>query len=220
MGSPANQPSSRNQEPPPGGTARVFDLRFPWRRKEALRPRVGDLALEGHTCREIAAMVRLGKTTVHRWLQELQRERRGRLADTAEMIATAVARYDAIYREAMDAWRTSKAEKQVQTIEDIESAVADGRGSKQKRSLRTECRPGDVAFLAQARGAVDAICKLVPRSPQRDNALAGPDCGLLARDAAEEDDLRPTGADQGLDNAEVPQAEYVLALSDIRAECE
>ncbi len=46
------------------------------RRKEALLMQVRDMALEGHSCLEIGARLVLGKSTVHRWLQEMRRERR------------------------------------------------------------------------------------------------------------------------------------------------
>ncbi len=77
------------------------------------------------------------------------------------MISNAVARYDSIYREAMQAWRNSKADKEVQIVEDTDT-VGSGGGSKTKKSVRTERHAGEIAFLAQARGAVDAICKILP----------------------------------------------------------
>jgi len=145
----------------------------PRRRKGILLPQIGDLALEGHSCREIAVRLGVGKTTVHRWLQELGEECRSKVADAGEMIANAAARYDSIYREAMEAWRNSKAEKQVRMVEETEAA---GSGnSKKKRSIRTECRAGDAAFLDKAKRAVDAFCKLVPREALRQSKVAAPE---------------------------------------------
>jgi hypothetical protein len=131
----------------------------PLRRKGALLPQISQLALEGHSCREIGARLGLGKTTISRWLNELRLERRTSLLDDTGMIVNTIARYDSIYREAMEAWRNSKADKEVRLVEDTEAA-GKSAGSKTKKSVRTERRPGDIAFLTQARSAADAICKL------------------------------------------------------------
>jgi len=128
--------------------------------KGTLLPQISQLALEGHSSRVIGAQLGIGKTTINRWLNELRLERRSNLVDATGMIANAVARYDLIYREAMEAWRTSKTDKEVRLIEDTEAA-GNGGGSKKKRSVRTERRPGEIAFLNQARDAADSICKLV-----------------------------------------------------------
>ncbi len=132
-----------------------------FRRKEALRTQVRDLALEGLSCVAISGRLALGKSTVHRWLQEMRQECRTKVADSAEMIANAVARYDSIYREAMQAWRNSKCDREVRIVEDIDSVGKDGE-SRTRKSVRTERRVGEVAFLAQARCAVDSICKILP----------------------------------------------------------
>ena len=63
----------------------------------------------------------------------------------------------------MEAWRSSKADKEVCVVEDTEG-VGSGSGSKKKKSVRTERQAGNIAFLAQARGAADAICRLVTLS--------------------------------------------------------
>jgi transposase-like protein len=131
------------------------------RHKQVLLTQIRDLALEGYSSQEIGARLGMGKSTVHRWLQEMRQECRTSVADATEMISNAVARYDTIYREAMQAWRNSKADKEVQIVEDTD-AVDSGSGSKMKKSVRTERRAGEIAFLAQARGAVDAIFKILP----------------------------------------------------------
>ena len=38
----------------------------PCRRKATLLPQINQLALEGHSCREIGARLRIGKTTINR----------------------------------------------------------------------------------------------------------------------------------------------------------
>jgi transposase-like protein len=135
------------------------------RRKEALLPQINNLALEGHSCREIGARLGVSTTTVHRWLQKLRQESRSKVADSGEMIANSVARYDAIYREAMEAWRSSKADNEVRRSENTEAA--EEGGLKKKKSMRTKNQRGEIAFLAAARSAVDAICKLVARGRGR-----------------------------------------------------
>ncbi len=155
-----DQPPTDDQQPPPPQVSRKNSRRSALRRrKHALLPQISQLALEGHSCRVIGARLGIGKTTISRWLNELRLERRSNLVDATGMIANAVARYDLIYREAMEAWRDSKSGKEVKFTEDTE-ASGNG-GSRKKKSIRTERRPGEIAFLAQARGAADAVCKLV-----------------------------------------------------------
>ncbi len=158
---------------------------LPRRRKETLLPQINDLALEGHSCREIAARLGLCKSTVNRWLQELRQERLANVADSAEMIAVALARYDALYREAMEGWRRSQTDKEVRRSEETETA----RGSKKKRSVRTENRAGNPAFLARAQGAVDGLCKLLTRIGPPQSKVEAPDGEPIPAEALEEDDL-------------------------------
>ena len=167
MVTPGEQATADEEQAPLFRAERVNTLFLaPRQRKEFLLPQVNDLALEGRSCREISKILGVDKTTVHRWLQELRGEGRRKVADAGEMIAVAVARYDAIYREAMEAWRRSKVDKHVRLVEESE-ANGSVRGPKRKESLRTEGRAGDVAFLAEAKGAVNAICKLLPREALR-----------------------------------------------------
>ena len=186
MCSTAEKPTPGDRQPPLGHAVRVNDLLLaPRRRKGPLLEQIRDLALEGHSCREIGARLMLGKSTVHRWLGELRRDNRRKVADAGEMIANAVARYDSIYRAAMDAWRNSKMDKEVRFVEDSEAPS----GSKKKKSVRTEGRAGDVAFLTKAREAVDAICKLLPRGAQRPSKAEASNRVPLALDDVTENDL-------------------------------
>ena len=160
MDSQDEKPTSDNQQPSPSpGASENGQPAVPRRPKSTLLPQISDLALEGHSCREIGRRLGIPRSTVNRWISELQRQGRNQVVDTSQMTATAVARYDMIFREAMQAWRGSKADKEVRFLEDTE---AEGNGSKRKRSVRLERRAGEITFLALARGAVDAICKLVP----------------------------------------------------------
>ena len=131
----------------------------PRRRKDSL-PQIHDLALEGHSCREIAARLGVSKSSVNRWLQELRQECRAKVADSAEMVAVTYARYEAIYREAMEAWRRSQADKEVRLVEETATAG----GSKKKRSVR-HGKPGGRPGLSD------------PGPSRRGRDLQAPDAG-------------------------------------------
>ena len=159
-----------------------------------MRAEVRELALEGHDCREIGARLGLGKSTVHRWLHELRGESQSNVADADEVIANSAARYDTIYREAMEAWRNSKGERQELLVE-VTETDGEGGSSKRKRSVRTERRAGEIGFLAKATAAVNARCKLVPREAlERKFAAARPPVDLESLD---DEDIR------NLSNAEL-----------------
>ncbi len=145
----------------PGPTERPAPVPRP--RKEALLPQIAALALAGRSCRQIAAMFRLPKSTVHRWLQALREDCPTRVANCAEMIAAAVADFKSIYRAAMEGFRLSQADKETEQVVEIETA----RGPKKKRTVRRESQAGDPAFLAEARRALDDIAKLVARVAPR-----------------------------------------------------
>ena len=116
-------------------------------------------ALAGQSCRQLAATFGLTKSTVSRWLQELREGCPTRVAGSAEIIAHAVARYDALYRKALEAWDLSQADKQTESVVEIETA----RGPKKKRTRRTESQAGAPVFLAEARRALDGIARIVAR---------------------------------------------------------
>ncbi len=145
---PIPQPTSENQQPS-----------RPQRCKDTLRAQLTEMALDGYSCRQIGRRLGLSKSTVNRWLLELRQERTNVLADRYGMTVNAIARYESIYREAMEAWRKSKVDREVRVVENTEVA-GDGGGSKKKESVRTDQQAGDRAFLAQARDAVDKICTL------------------------------------------------------------
>ncbi len=193
MCSPAEETARDNRQPPlPQDTIKNRRNSAPRRRKATLLPQIDQLSLAGHGCREIAARLGIGKSTVSRWLRELHLERRSNLTDATGMIANAVARFDSIYREAMQAWQDSKADKEVRLVEDTEG-TGNGGGAKKKSSVRTERRVGDIDFLAQAHDAANAICKLV--------ALKG---GPITWDTLREEDI------PNMCEAELHQVEDVL----------
>ncbi len=122
------QPASRRAAIKNGGDS------APRPRKQAVLPQISALALEGQSCREIAATLGLRKSTVHRWLQELRQERSEKAADSTEMIAIALARYDALYREALEAWRRSQADKKEDKNTDQDGSETGRNGTDGTRS--------------------------------------------------------------------------------------
>lgn len=191
--STVQQPPAADRQSPLGQAVRVNRLMFaPRRRKEVFLPKISELALEGYGCREIGRRLGLGKSTVNRWLQELLGDYQAKLADTTGMTALTFARYESLYREAMEAWRRSQADKEVRLVEDSEGAG----GPKSKRSVRRETRAGDAAFLGKAQKAAGAICKLVVRDAPRQNKVVAADRGPIRLDASKEDDLRHVNDDE------------------------
>ena len=156
MCSTADKPTSDGPQAPPRPAERVNNLHLtPRRRKETLLPQIMQLALEGHSGRVIAEKTGLPKRTVNHWLRETRREWLAKAAeDAAELTALALARFESIYREAMEGWRRSQADKEVRLVE--ESGAAGEDGPKTKTSVRSETRPGDTAFLVKAMDALKA----------------------------------------------------------------
>ncbi len=137
MCSVSENPPAADLQPQPDQTARVTPAMLAARRrKETLLPEITQLALEGHSSQAIADKLGMPKRTVNYWLQEARREWIARAAlSAAEMFAADLARLDAIYREAMQAWRNSQSEIDVRLVQ--HSQTGDGK-SLTKRSLRRE----------------------------------------------------------------------------------
>ncbi|MEI8375475.1 MAG: helix-turn-helix domain-containing protein [Planctomycetota bacterium] len=144
-------------------------------RREALLPQIIQLAMEGHSHKEIAAKIGVNRSTIHNWLQQ---QRQGRISlagqDIAVMIADIVERYELIYREALNAWRSSRREKPVEPRDDSDTAD----DSKKKRSIQGEGRAGNAAFLGKAMAALKAIREIrgldAPRQTQISGLGGGP----------------------------------------------
>ena len=150
--------------------------RVPRPPKDAVLPQICALALAGQSCRQLAATFGLTKSTVSRWLQELREDCPTRVAGCAEIIAHAVARYDTLYRKALEAWDLSQADKQTESVVEIETA----RGPKKKRTRRTESQAGAPVFLAEARRALDGIARIVARIAPRPGKAGVPLSGITA----------------------------------------
>ena len=161
---------------------------------------------------------RLTKSTVSRWLQELREDCPTRVAGSAEIIAHAVARYDALYRKALEAWDLSQADKQTESVVEIETA----RGPKKKRTSRTESQAGNPVFLAEARRALDGIARIVARIAPRPGKVGVPIADITAeRDEYVAVPPRPSAVetpDQELSHPELKPAAQARPISDITAE--
>ncbi len=139
-------------------------------RKEALLTQVCTLALAGQSCRQITATCGLPKSTVNRWLQALREDCPERVANSDQMIANAVAHYEALYHEALESFSLSQADKVTERV--VETTTA--RGPKKKRTVCTVNQAGNPALLDAARRALDRIAKIATRiAPRREDGEKG-----------------------------------------------
>src|SRR5271157_1013946 len=158
-------------------------------KKEALMPQITQLALEGHSCREIAKMVGVGKSAVSRWLQELRRNSLAQESpEAAEMTAKAASRLDFIYRKAIQGFNASQADKRIHIVEETVTA-GDDQGAKKKKSTRIETQAGDARFLAEATDATKEFMALNRRAAPRRTVVASPRGGPIDLAALSDDDL-------------------------------
>ena len=156
--------------------------------KEASLTEAAQLAQQGFSYAEIAKRFAVSKSTIANWLRELGRAHAaGNPESTVKWIAEITDRYEKIYREAIGAWHRSQAEKQVRMVE--ESGGGNG-GTKKRKSIRSEGRTGDAAYLGKAMDALKAIREIKGLDAPRRTEIAGPCGGPVELMAFEDDDLR------------------------------
>ena len=127
----------------------------PLPRKAVLLPEIARLSLEGHSSRAIGRKLGVPRRTVDRWLRQQRQQWAESAAESAgELFAITMARLESVYREAMEAWRRSLADKQV-TVE----TVGDDGAAKAKSTLRKTTQSGQVALLGKAIHAASEISK-------------------------------------------------------------
>ncbi len=152
----AENPTSDDAHPP--GSQSVQVTKCPERprpAKAALLPEIARLSLEGHSSRAIGGQLGVPRRTVDRWLRELRQQWAASAAENAgELFAVAMARLESVYREAMEAWRRSLADKQTS----VETLGSDGE-AKPKSTLRKTTQSGQAAFLGKAIQAAKEIFK-------------------------------------------------------------
>jgi transcriptional regulator with XRE-family HTH domain len=132
------------------------DSAGPRPKKEDFLPEIATLAGLGLGAREIAEKVGVSKSSINKWLRELQGKRTKKLLDPAEIIRGKIAYYRSISDKLFEAWRLSQEKKQVQVVE-ISGPAGDPAAAKQKKSVRTETQTGNPSYLAQAMKAEDKI---------------------------------------------------------------
>jgi transcriptional regulator with XRE-family HTH domain len=144
---------------PPQAPRNILRDLVPKGRKDRFLPEIAQLALEGYTNRAISRKTGVPRRTVDRWLQEQRQEWIAKASESsADVFSVTVARLESAYREAMDAWRRSLADKQVR-LEEVAPAAGDQGEAKTKTSIRTESQSGQAALLGKAVQAAMAICE-------------------------------------------------------------
>lgn len=142
---------------------------------------VTQLLLEGRTHSEIAAAAGISKRTVERMIPAFRKECLAKAEeDNAELVVQALARYNSIYQEAMEAWRRSQENKESVTTEEpagVEATTIDDDGKsvvekpRAKRTRRVEGQTGDATFLEKALNAQAKICELKGLNKPREAEL-------------------------------------------------
>ena len=126
-------------------------------------PEIASLAMEGHSGRAIGRQLGVPRRTVDRWLGELRQQWSEKVAESPEGLGGILtARLEAVYREAMQAWRRSLADKQV-TLE----SPGDDDDAQPKRTRRTTTQSGQAALLGKAMQAAKEISKVQASSSVR-----------------------------------------------------
>ncbi len=121
--------------------------------KSALLPEIARLSLTGHSGRAIGRRLHVPQRTVARWLAELQQEWAQRAAeDAGHLVSVTLARLELAYRDAMEAWQQSLADKEVTA----EAPGGDGRAAA-KTSVRRTTQSGQAALLGKAIQAAKEI---------------------------------------------------------------
>jgi hypothetical protein len=171
-------------------------------RKAQLLPQITQLALEGHSGRSIAQRLNVPVRSVNYLLKDLRRQwLAGAARTSAEMMSVELARLNAIYREAMEAWRRSEAEAQAWLAERRKGGE-DGAASNEKPPRRNAALlRGALAAVRQVRDFLDraapraAAARPSPaQSPRPSGDLESlseeellaleAQCGLLSQDRA------------------------------------
>lgn len=185
-------------------------------------PEVQELVRQGLGSRKISEKLAVARSTVDRWLRELQASQRARSAENkAKLTRQVVARYKTIYREAMAEWRCSRMAGQTPPVElppvepppgektaGGDKSTAGGKVAKKKSPWRSTGRTANYALLGKAMDALKAIRDIKGLDAPRQTELAGPGGGPIPLSAVKADDL------SHMSNQEL----YALEAQ-LRAEC-
>ena len=122
--------------------------------KFTVLPEIARLALAGHSGREIGKRLGVPRRTVARWLQELRQQWAANAAeDAAQLVPVTLARLELAYREAMEAWRRSLADKEVTT----ETPGDDDNAATPRTAVRRATQAGQAAMLGKVIHAAKEI---------------------------------------------------------------
>jgi hypothetical protein len=195
--SAAQQPAYDPQAPlsPSAGTSG-------WQRprrmpRQILLPLVTQMALEGRSGQEIARQVGWPQRTINQWLQELRQEWTAKAAEGAgPLLGIAQARLDAVYREAMEAWRESQKDVQVRVLEESSATGKSGCSERKKSVWRTVPQRRNASLLTAAIAAVKTACLVKGRAAQTRTQFAGLDPAVVPLEALTDNDWRQMSIDQ------------------------
>ena len=150
---PPLSPSATETFPPVAIGASPPPVAAPRPPKSAVLPEIARLALEGFSGRAIGRRLGVPARTVDRWLQELRQEWARRAEeDAAQLVPVTLARLELAYRDAMEAWQRSLANKEVT----VEAAGGDGSAAA-KTSVRRTTQSGQAALLGKVIQAAKEI---------------------------------------------------------------
>lgn len=150
-----DRPQTAAAAPPPAAPPAADESRStaPRPNKSTLLPEIARLNLAGHSGRAIGKRLHVPQRTVARWLAELHEEWARRAAeDAGQLVSVTLARLELAYRDAMQAWQQSLADKEVT----VEAAGGDG-SAVAKTSVRRTTQSGQAALLGKVIQAAKEI---------------------------------------------------------------
>jgi transcriptional regulator with XRE-family HTH domain len=169
--------------------------------KSALVPEIARLALAGYSGREIGKRLGVPRRTVARWLQELRQEWAARAAeDAAQLVPVTLARLELAYREAVEAWQRSLADKETTT----ETPGGDD-GATPRICVRRATQSGQAALLGKVIHAAKEIYAFKQKHLYALREAEAAERNRVCRELAEE--LRI------LDKSEFRETEFILATT-------
>ncbi len=150
-------------------------------------PQVEKLVREGHSPAQISEKTGVAETTVRRWIERYRLHSPSKppapeshsanpanskdvndWTDSRDWRGDCLKAYWSIYRQAMIAWRDSKKDKCVKTVETTDDAAQ----SKKKKSHRQEDREGEAVYLGKAMEALKAIREMLGLDAPRRSEVA------------------------------------------------
>ncbi len=169
--------------------------------KSTLLPEIARLALAGHSGWAIGKRLGVPRRTVARWLQELRQQWAANAAeDAAQLMPVTLARLEMAYREAMEAWRRSLADKEMTT----ETPGDDGSATP-RTAVRKATQSGQAAMLGRVIHAAKEIYAFKQKHLHALREAEAAESNRVCRELAEElQELRR------LDKSEFVETKFIL----------